>query len=107
MGIYVKIFAIMAVLCVVSALPVEEVKQVNEPQVDLSAAEGSPVADTDESGDALTRDKRHFIHYGYKRYPIGGYYGGYYPVSYGYPYGGYGYGYGYGYQPIGYGGFWG
>ena len=66
MGIYVKIFAIMAVLCAVSALPVDEVKQVNEPQVDLLAAEASPITDNDNSGDELTRDKRH--HYGFYGY---------------------------------------
>lgn len=71
MGIYVKIFALMAILCAVSALPVNEVNQVNvnEPQVDLLAAEGSPISDNDEAGDELTRDKRHHRHhFGYYGY---------------------------------------
>jgi hypothetical protein len=71
MGIYVKIFAIMAVLYTVSALPVNEVSeiaQVNEPQVDLLAAEGSPITDNDDTDD-LTRDKRHHRHhFGYYGY---------------------------------------
>ena len=72
MGIYVKIFAIMAVLCAVSALPVNEVSQVNEPQVDLLAAESSPITDNDDSSDELTRDKRHHHrHYGYGGYGYG------------------------------------
>ncbi|CAG9797300.1 unnamed protein product [Chironomus riparius] len=113
MGIYVKIFAIMAVMCVVSCLPIDDVQKVNEPQVDQLAAESSLITDNDDLSDDLTRDKRHHRpHYGYYgnyRFPVGGYYGGYYPYSYGYPsYGGFGYGFGY--QPIGfggYGGFWG
>jgi len=32
MGIYVKIFAIMAVLCAVSAMPINEINQFNQPQ---------------------------------------------------------------------------
>ena len=69
MGIYVKFFAIMAVMCAVSALPIDEAQQVNEPQVDLLAAESSLIEDNDDSGDELTRDKRHhrhhYGHYGY------------------------------------------
>lgn len=58
MGIYAKIFVLLATLCVISALPVES--EVNEPQVDLLAAESSPITDTDgASNDELTRDKRH------------------------------------------------
>lgn len=76
MEIYVKIFAIIAVVCVVSSYPVEEqqqVENVNEPLVDLLSVESSPI--TDSSSDDLTRDKRHHRHH------WGGYGGGY-----GYPY---------------------
>lgn len=100
---YVKLFAVMALLCLVSALPVDELQQqqeqeqienVNEPQVDLLAADSSPITDSESvSSDELTRDKRHYRHYG----GFGGFggYGGY--GGYGYPggFGGYG-GYPYG-----------
>lgn len=69
---YIKIFAILAVVCVVSSLPVEEiqVENVNEPLVDLLSVESSPITDT--NSDELARDKRHgFGGFG------GGYGGGY------------------------------
>lgn len=78
---YGKIFVILAVLCVVSALPIEEqqvVENVNEPQIDLLSVDNSPI--TDSSSDELTRDKRH-------KFGYGGFGGGY---GYGSPYGGYG-----------------
>jgi predicted nucleotidyltransferase len=56
MGIYAKIFVLLAAVCMISALPVES--EVNEPQVDLLAAESSPITDN-ESTDEVTRDKRH------------------------------------------------
>lgn len=73
---YAMIFAILAILCTSSALPVQEQEQpeqnVNEPQDDLLSVDSSPI--TDSSSDELTRDKRHHRHH----------YGGY---GYGYPYG--------------------
>jgi hypothetical protein len=59
MGVFVKIFAIMAVLCAVSALPIDEV---TERQVDLPATEIPSMVD---GNDDLSRDKRTiFGHHG-------------------------------------------
>jgi hypothetical protein len=66
MGVYIKIFIIMAVLCAVSALPVDEVK---EPQIDLAGTDASSIGENNRAGDDLTRDKRHFFgHYGYSKF---------------------------------------
>lgn len=63
MEICVKIFAIMALMCFVSALPVDEQQQqqqqVNEPQIDLLTIDNSPLTDSDSAADDLTRNKRH------------------------------------------------
>ncbi|KAG5674411.1 hypothetical protein PVAND_004385 [Polypedilum vanderplanki] len=108
MRIYAKIFILIATLSMISALPVES--EVNEPQIDLLAAESSVPISENEATDVLTRDKRHHHHHGYYGgygsyggyggYPYGGY-GGYSPFGYGGGYGGYGYG---GYSLFGYGG---
>jgi len=66
MGNHVKIFAIMAVLYAVSALPF------NEPHVDLLAADGSPFTDSEDSGDELMRHKRHGLYGNYLRTVISG-----------------------------------
>lgn len=62
MEICVKILAIVALMCLVSALPVEDQQQVNEPQIDLLSVDNSPL--TDSSADDLSRDKRHYGGYG-------------------------------------------
>jgi hypothetical protein len=62
MGLIVKLFTLLSVLCVVSyAVPISETN-VNEPQADLLSVESSPNADaSDTSSDdiELTRAKRH------------------------------------------------
>lgn len=62
MGICVKVFAVLAILCVVTALPLET--EVNDTPIDLLAVESSPLTDS-EPLDELTRDKRHHRHHGY------------------------------------------
>lgn len=69
MGIAIKFFVFALAVCAVSALPVNDANKVNEPQIDLLAAESSPITDNQKT-DELTRDKRHHRYYG-------GYYGGY------------------------------
>ena len=60
MAICVKLFALLALLCVVSALPAN----VNEPKNNLASVESSPITDS-ASSDGLTRDKRHHRYGGY------------------------------------------
>ena len=63
---HVKIFAIIAVLYAVSTLPV------NEPHVDLLAADSSPITDSEDSGDELMRHKRHGLYGNYLRTVLSG-----------------------------------
>ncbi|KAG5675027.1 hypothetical protein PVAND_004966 [Polypedilum vanderplanki] len=82
MGIYTKVFILLAILGVISSLPIEP--ETNESQVDLLAVESLPDQDSlsnNEGTEQLTRDKRHHRHYGgWGRYGYG--YGG----GWGYPY---------------------
>lgn len=62
----IKIFAILALMCMAYAMPVDEqqqqepVESVNEPQLDLLLAESSPITDSDSSVDEVVREKRHY-----------------------------------------------
>lgn len=62
----IKIFAILALMCMAYALPIDEqqqqepVESVNEPQqLDLLVAESSPITDSDLTADEIVREKRH------------------------------------------------
>lgn len=57
MAIYVRAFALVVLLCVISAMPVEEQKE--EAQVDLVAVENDPQSEIATAvNDDLTRTKR-------------------------------------------------
>lgn len=67
----IKIFAILALMCIAYALPIDEqqqqepVESVNEPQLDLLVAESSPIIDSDTAaeGEEVIREKRHYGNY--------------------------------------------